>query len=254
MKTELKILKIGGSVITDKSRGFFEKPREEEMTRIAEEIGANPENLIVIHGAGSFGHPYVEKFGRNMTASASILTHMACRRLNTLFCNALFESGVKVLPINPFSALRVDEDLEIDEDFIVALIEEGIVPVLHGDMVYNRSKKVFEVLSGDRITFELARKLNVNRIGFATDAPGVIVDGEVQEELIIEQDLLEFVEETEEAETKSDVTGGMKGKLKSLLELPPHSEVLIFSGLEEGNILRFLNNEKVGTKIRKQRD
>lgn len=251
MKTELKILKIGGSVITDKSRGFFEKAREEEMIRIAEEIGANPGNLIIIHGAGSFGHPYVEKFGRDMTASASVLTHMACRRLNTLFCNALFESGVNVIPINPFSALRAGEELEIDEDFIFALVEEGIVPVLHGDMVYNRSKKTFEVLSGDRIAFEMAKKMSISRIGFATDAPGVIVDGEAQDELNIEQDLLQFIEE---AESKSDVTGGMRGKLKSLLELPSNSEVLIFSGLEQGNILKFLNNENVGTKIRKQRD
>lgn len=251
MRNDLKVLKIGGSVITDKSRGFFEKAREEEMNRIAEEIATNPENLIIIHGAGSFGHPYVEKFGRDMNASASILTHMACRRLNTLSCNALFEHGVNVIPINPFSALRVGKEVEIDEDFIVAVIEEGIVPVLHGDMVYNRSKKTFEVLSGDRIAFEIAKKLNINRIGFATDSPGVIVDGEVQEELNIEKDLLQFIEDTE---TKSDVTGGMRGKLKSLLQLPPNSEVLIFSGLEEGNILKFLNNEKVGTKIQKQRD
>lgn len=251
MKTELKVLKIGGSVITDKSRGFLEKARKEEITRIAEEIGANPQNLILIHGAGSFGHPYVEKFGTDMTASASVLTHMACRRLNTFFCDALFEGGVNALPINPFSALRVGEELEIDEDFIVALVEEGIVPVLHGDMVYNRSKKTFEVLSGDRIAFEMAKKLNISRIGFATDAPGVIIYGEVQEELNIGQDLLQFIEE---AESKSDVTGGMRGKLKSLLELPSDSQVLIFSGLERGNILKFLNNENVGTKIRKQRD
>lgn len=248
MKNELKILKIGGSVITDKSRGFFEKAREEEITRIAEEIEGNSENLIIIHGAGSFGHPYVEKFGRDMTASASVLTHMACRRLNTLFCNALFEGEVDVIPINPFSALRVGDEVEVDEDFIVSMAKEGIVPVLHGDMVYNRSKRIFEVLSGDRIAFEMAKSLSVDRIGFATDAPGVIIDGEVQEELIIEQDLLQLIEETE---TKSDVTGGMRGKLKSLLELPSDSEVLIFSGLEQGNILKFLNNEKVGTKIRK---
>lgn len=251
MKNELKVLKIGGSVITDKSRGFFEKAREEEMSRIAEEISTNPESLIIIHGAGSFGHPYVEKFGRDMTASASILTHMACRRLNTLFCNALFESGVNVLPMNPFSALRVGEELEIDEDFIASMIKEGIVPVLHGDMVYNRSKKTFEVLSGDRIAFEMAKKMNVSRIGFATDAPGVIVDGKLQDELNIEQDLSQFIEGTE---TKSDVTGGMRGKIKSLLELPSNSEVLIFSGLEQGSILKFLNKENVGTKIRKQRD
>ncbi|MFO7967090.1 MAG: isopentenyl phosphate kinase [Archaeoglobaceae archaeon] len=251
MKSELKVLKVGGSVITDKTEGFFEKAREEEITRIAEEIGNNPDNLIIIHGAGSFGHPYVEKFGRDMTASASVLTHMACRRLNTLFCNALFESGVNVLPINPFSALRVTNELNIDDDLIVALMEEGIVPVLHGDMVYNRSKRIFEVLSGDRIAFEMAKSLNVSRIGFATDAPGVIVDGEVKKELNVEQDLLQSIKETE---SKSDVTGGMRGKLKSLLELPSDSEVLIFSGLEQGNILKFLNNENVGTKIRKQGD
>ncbi|MEM4243656.1 MAG: hypothetical protein QXP44_02510, partial [Candidatus Bathyarchaeia archaeon] len=48
------ILKIGGSVITDKNGELA--ARTEVINRLAEEIAkANTKNLIIVHGGGSFG-------------------------------------------------------------------------------------------------------------------------------------------------------------------------------------------------------
>jgi len=50
------ILKIGGSVLTDKTteetvaEGF-----DEVLSSVA---GSAPEDLVLVHGAGSFGHPH----------------------------------------------------------------------------------------------------------------------------------------------------------------------------------------------------
>ncbi len=55
------ILKIGGSVITDKSGELAAKT--EDINRIAEEIKrAEVDNLVIVHGGGSFGHPTAQKW------------------------------------------------------------------------------------------------------------------------------------------------------------------------------------------------
>lgn len=250
MRDELKILKIGGSVITDKTPGVFEKARIDEIERIAEEISKEPENLILVHGAGSFGHPYVEEFNlrKEQDSKGVVLTHLACRRLNTILCSSLFEKGVNIIPLNPLSCIKVGKNVEIDAEFLKSLVDNGFVPVLHGDMVYNRQTNSFEVLSGDRIVIEIAKALNIRKIGFATDIKGLIVNERVLEKATLNHELVEMVGG---AEAKSDVTGGMRGKIESLILLPKNSEVLIFSGFEKGNIMKFLRNERVGTELKR---
>ena len=61
--SELKpiVLKIGGSVITDKNGELA--ARTQEMSRLVEEIRkANVQNLIIVHGGGSFGHPVAQQY------------------------------------------------------------------------------------------------------------------------------------------------------------------------------------------------
>jgi len=50
-----RILKIGGSILTDKNREM--SARADEITRIAREISSSrSQDLVLVHGAGSFGH------------------------------------------------------------------------------------------------------------------------------------------------------------------------------------------------------
>lgn len=49
------LLKLGGSLLTNKARAF--SIRGAVLAGVASEISAAKEPLIVIHGGGSFGHP-----------------------------------------------------------------------------------------------------------------------------------------------------------------------------------------------------
>jgi isopentenyl phosphate kinase len=65
---ELIIIKLGGSVITDKAKpkGSF---RKNVVLRIAGEIkraqNKKKFKLIIVHGAGSYGHPIAKKYNLN---------------------------------------------------------------------------------------------------------------------------------------------------------------------------------------------
>ena len=55
------ILKLGGSAITDKTAEAT--PKTEIINQLSEEIKrADLDNLIVVHGGGSFGHPTAAKY------------------------------------------------------------------------------------------------------------------------------------------------------------------------------------------------
>ena len=57
------IIKLGGSVITDKSKeSFFKK---EIMNNLSKEIKKANKRCIIIHGAGSFGHILAKKYKLN---------------------------------------------------------------------------------------------------------------------------------------------------------------------------------------------
>ncbi len=50
----MMLVKLGGSVITDKS--MYMTFREDTMVRLAREIKNANEPVVLVHGAGSFGH------------------------------------------------------------------------------------------------------------------------------------------------------------------------------------------------------
>ena len=56
------ILKIGGSAITKKDA---QEPTIDEVNldRIAQEVSAYNDDMVIVHGAGSYGHIYAKKFG-----------------------------------------------------------------------------------------------------------------------------------------------------------------------------------------------
>ncbi len=242
------ILKVGGAIITDKSRGVKSSARVDEIKRIAKDIAENLEDrLILVHGVGSFGHPYVEEFKLKEIKNLRgiVRTHLECKKLNAMVCEALLEHGLNPYPIHPFTSFKIENGvLRFDHGLIERMLDEGFIPVVHGDMVFNITKRWFDVLSGDRIVVEFAKVFNAKRVGFATDREGIIVNGKVVRE-INRSNFDEVLKSVGGAEKKSDVTGGMKGKLMAISSLK--AEVFVFHAKDIG---RFLKYEHVGTLIR----
>jgi len=234
LRNELIILKIGGSVITDKSEGAFEKLKEVELKEVCRAISENWKNLILVHGAGSFGHPHVKKFGLDPIGASKV--HLGCLRLSGRVCSSLTEFGVPAYPIHPF--------LTYSAKIVEKALRNGFLPVLHGDVVMNER---IEVLSGDDIVVHLAEAFKVGRIGFATDVDGVYdLNGNVVEKL--DRNMLEMLAEIGENKGKEDVTGGMLRKLQRLYEMGHKCSAYVFRGSYE-NLKKFLQGEKVGTEV-----
>ena len=246
MSSSLRILKIGGAVITDKSKGVTNRAKVDQIRRVAKEISEMPEMLVLVHGVGSFGHPHVERYGllHRLHPLGLAETHASCRELSLMVCRELMERGVAAISVSPFNAFSIKNDeFTAPLELIRQLVDDGIVPVLHGDMVAGEGK--YRVISGDKVVEMLANGLKADRVGFATDTP-LLIDGRVMDE-VSRDELRKILDKVGDAGKKSDVTGGMRGKLEAILRIG--CETAVFQAAP-GAIEKFLRGETVGTIIR----
>lgn len=244
-----KILKIGGSILTDKSRSLA--PRPEEIARVAAEIAIRPEDLVLVHGAGSFGHIPAQKYGLPQVFSPEGLrmTHLSVARLCEMVVEALGQAGVECLPVHPLSAAMLRQG-RIESFFlgpVKEMIKNGIMPVLHGDVAMDASRGA-AIVSGDQLVAYLAGELEADIVAVGSNVDGVLVSGRPLPSMG-RNDLSQF-ERDIGASAGVDVTGGMRGKLEELLELADRgTESVIFNAGKKGNITRALKGERVGTRI-----
>ncbi len=248
------ILKIGGSVITDKSS--VSSARKDEIERISGEIASFSRNtdssLILVHGAGSFGHPQAMKYrlGERFDAQGVYLTHVSVKALNSMVVESLNQAGARALPVHPLSSCLLENGklVEFQLAHVKLMLERGIIPVIHGDVVMDRVKGA-AVLSGDRIIPYIARALGASKIGAGSD-----VDGVMDERGIVIKKItpLSFagIAKNIKGSASTDVTGGMLGKVSELLELAGKGvSSRIFNASRKDEVLRFLYGEDVGTLI-----
>ena len=239
------VLKLGGSVITEKDRR--ETLDGAALDRAADAVAGADEELVVVHGGGSFGHPHAA--AHNVTRTAGTSDHEAVTEihggvvtLNQFVLSRLHARDVPAVPVQPLSVAHRTDDGEtrFPAGAVETLLAEGFCPVTHGDGVAHADSGV-TVLSGDEIVVLLARALDADRVGVCSTVPGVLdADGAVI-------DRIESFDAVADAFTTSDdtdVTGGMAGKVQTLLEL--QSSAAIF-GLDE--LAAFLDGEAAGTRI-----
>jgi len=179
----LTILKIGGSVITDRKD---ERPRlrGSRLARIAREIaeGWRPDasRLIIIHGAGSFGHPIVRRTGidqgvRNRAQQIAMgETQRLQSELNGHVVRHLLRVGIPAFPSQPSSSAVMEGGglVSMDTEALEGLLNSGMVPVLNGVPAYDRLQGC-SILSGDQIAGFLYRRLGGERILHGTDVKGI---------------------------------------------------------------------------------
>jgi isopentenyl phosphate kinase len=89
-----------------------------------------------------------------------------------------------------------------------------MVPVIHGDVVMDLSDGAC-IVSGDQLVRYLAVALGINRVGLATDVPGVLDGGRVVPG--VTPAMAPALQIGSSMHT--DVTGGMRGKMNELLGL-----------------------------------
>ena len=252
---DLVVLKLGGSVITEKDRAeTLDGPALDRAADAVAEVAATPTDggrpdtaLVLVHGGGSFGHPRAEQHGVSVEdgirdAAGILDVHGAMTTLNRFVLSRLHDRSVPALPVHPLSAAArdADADLALAHAPVETMLREGFVPVLHGDVIAHAGGGA-TVVSGDELVLDLARALDADRVGLCSTVPGVLdEDGAVIPSIERFEDAAEVLGTSD----ATDVTGGMAGKVRTLLDVDVPAQVFDLDGLAE-----FLGGGSPGTEI-----
>ena len=265
MKKDLIILKIGGSVITDKNS---DTPKVDfnNLNRIAKEISEAyiPEkfNLILIHGAGSYGHPYTKKTGidKGVKTAEQVLAFAEIQRLqnelNCIVTKSLIDNTIPAIPCQASSCaiMKSGRLVKMELDVIKGFLHVGLVPVLYGVPAYDIEQRC-SILSGDQIAPFLAKSLGAQKIIHGTNVDGIFTadpnkDKNAKLIPLITEENFEQVKEWLSGSTHIDVTGGMLGKVKEILEVAKLGiQSQFINATVSGNVKKALQGEIFGTIV-----
>ena len=182
----LIIIKLGGSVVTDKTKPFYAKERV--IRRLGEEIDrARKEykgNILIGHGSGSFGHVAASKHKTHKgligkkSLKGLIETSDAAIGFNRIVISNLIKVGLPVVSFAPSSFITAKNQRlrSIDIKPITKALDIGIVPVVFGDVVMDE-KQGFCIFSTEKVLNNLAIGLSkthrIEIIIHCTDTDGV---------------------------------------------------------------------------------
>lgn len=259
---KLIILKIGGSVITDKTS---KKPNVNyrNLKRISKEISkaynSKKMKLIIVHGAGSYGHQIVKRTGidkgikNKKQLKAFAETQRLQNELNSIVTKFLIDAGLPAIPCqaSAHAVMNSGKLIRMDLDTIKGFLRIGLIPILYGVPAYDKKQKC-SILSGDQIAPYLGKKLGARRIIHATNVDGVFTDDPNKNpdaELIpeINSRNINEVRKWLTGSSNVDVTGGMLGKISQLLEVGIESQIV--NANTSGNITKAFKGERIGTVI-----
>jgi isopentenyl phosphate kinase len=271
--TNIIFLKLGGSVITDKTVPY--SPRLDSLERLAREIQAalasQPRlQLVIGHGSGSFGHfavkeslaphPYPPPAGAGPEAERAFWHGFAevwyrASQLNRYVVEALHSAGIPVVAFAPSAAARARGGAIAAWDTapVKKALDAGLVPVIFGDIAFD-AVKGGTILSTEMLMFRLAHELHPDRILLAGLEAAVWADFPARQrrvEVITPAGFATLAGGIGGSHG-TDVTGGMRSKVEEMVQLVqeiPELSVQIFSGGEAGNVEAALRGQVIGTLI-----
>ncbi len=262
-RKKLLIMKLGGSLITHKNR-WYPSINEENLKRLSKEIKRGLESrkdlsLILIHGAGSYGHVLAKiyKAMEENDYSKKLMGFAEIQKLqnilNAKVCDFLLDEDIPAVPMQAsFSAVLENGKLKkMDIEAIKGMVEVGLVPVLYGVPAYDEKKKG-NILSGDTILVYLTEKLSeffeIESVVHITNVDGVFDRNpeESNAKLIerIDKNNIDIILNVVSKSNNIDVTGGMWKKVSTLSRLK-NVKCIIANGNREGVVEKIILGEKV---------
>lgn len=253
------IIKLGGSVITDKKRkNTFKKARVEHL--VSEIKDAN-KRTIIVHGAGSFGHILAKRYelqkGFKNQDQLPVLAEVQSdvKNLNLMVLNAFRDQGIDAVSLAP-SAFLINRNGEIksmDSNLFKKYFDIGFTPITFGDVVLDEALK-FSICSGDQLMLELARAFKPERVIFVTNVDGVFTldpKSGKDVELLPVVDMNTFRSLKKGESEVNDVTGSIFGKMDMMFKIAALGlETLILNGNAESRLRdALLGKEVICTRI-----
>lgn len=249
------IIKLGGSVITDKAKECCFK--HEIMDRLAAELQHAEKKTILVHGAGSFGHILAKQYKLNdgfkqkKQIKGFSRTHAAVQRLNSLVLETLHNHDIPAVSIPPHAVLSLSNHKisRMDYKLFTRYLDLGFTPVSFGDVALD-TRLGFSICSGDLLLQALAERFQPEKVIFVLDEDGLYSANPKTDanatfiEKATRKDLEKF---TTQVNAHADVTEGMKGKLHTIKQIASKGVDTI---LLNGNIHNRLYDTLKGKKVR----
>lgn len=243
----MHLVKLGGSVLTDKSR--YRTPRPDVISRLARECAGH--EIILVHGAGSFGHVLAKehRLAEGGGAPRDVARVRAdVRDLQQMLIHALHDAGAPAVACATSDLARLvhGELASFDGGPVRHALAAKLMPVLGGDVVLDAAKK-WGIVSGDALMARLAQQFEPELAIFVTDVDGIYdrwPGGAILPR--IGPDDMPFAGPS----GAHDITGGMAGKLLRAREIAKFAPVLVINGNAPGRLADALAGKEVlGTRV-----
>jgi isopentenyl phosphate kinase len=275
------LVKLGGSLITDKTRPGAARPAV--IRRLARELAEvcaaeGAPHVVLGHGSGSFGHVAAERHGLaggiagGGTAPESVAgavdrtrlagigeTQARAAELHRLVIAELAAAGALPFSIAPSSALVAagGRAAELSAEPAALALGLGLVPVVYGDVVLDREQGV-AICSTERVLLALAERLpalgwRAERAFWLGATAGVLDEAGRPIEVIspAEPSSILAAAAAAGAAAGTDVTGGMRHRVDTALALARLGvESWILDGREPGALAAALTGRPAsGTHV-----
>jgi len=252
------LVKLGGSVITDKTR--LRSFRKEAVERLVTEMREVDEPIIIVHGAGSFGHVLASRYalhlgkrgGEQLQGLSQVMADV--RDLNLRVMRIVNREGRACASLPPSTIARLDGGklIALDHGAFESYLDLGVTPLTFGDVCLDLERG-FGICSGDQLMESLASHFLPRSIIFCTDVDGIFnrdphLDPKAK---LLERVTGETLDSLPRTERCDDVTGSIYGKIECMLRMSSFTrECLVINGNVEGRLRSALSGEEViGSKV-----
>lgn len=264
--SETLLVKLGGSVITDKNSSDY-NVRNETVTNCLQALKQfsldNPETkLVLIHGAGGHIHYLAKTYGLT-TSCAGVAEKIAhayeVQKTTKRLSDDIVALALRLdFPLTQIPTCEVVTNKDggfknIALERIKKTLQSNGIPLLYGDMVPDETFDL-SICSGDTLIAEIAPHIAATRIIYVSDIDGLYTSDPHQHEAA---ELIEKISVTELGNDRItitnshsiDVTGGLKNKLEPAAQLfittPSLISIEVCSGLKPNVLTAVLENQTV---------
>lgn len=261
---QLVLLKLGGSLITDKNKPFT--ARREVIIRLGREIKSAlagfDGKLIIAHGSGSFGHPVAKKYGvekgwehkGGLEGVPSVAD--AAIKINRIVMEEFLKIGLPVVSFAPGSFIFAanSRPTNILLGPIFQCLNWEMIPVVYGDIIFDQNKG-WSIFSSEMTLNLLAKSFRRDfseiKQFYCGDTDGVYDENGKTIQKITPKSFVKLQKKIK-GSVAADVTGGMLHKVQEAVGLVSDFgiETLIFSGKAEGQLKKALEEKRIANSTK----
>ena len=205
------LIKLGGSIITNKNKPLSAKRKT--INKIVQSLRKINEDLVIVHGGGSYGHYWSVKFdmhtkpGKYNFRGVSVVKNSMIE-LNKIILDSFIKNKLNPYCLPPTDFMIRNKPIIRKILEIKKIASSSLIPITFGDALWYDNKKTY-ILSGDKIMSILAYVLKPRLSIFVLNEDGLYSDMKVKKVISEFKNEKIFIKKN-----PVDVTGGMTRKVK----------------------------------------